>query len=126
MRKKLFIFITLTLMINLILSCSVHSGVITKGDLKSTKNSIEGNYDNFNGKFYKKVKLNKGDKLNFTVNNTINSGELKLLLMDKDDNVLVDLNNSNNFEIKDSGYYFFTALANDHSGDFKVQWKKTK
>lgn len=53
MKKKVFNFIMLTLMINLFVSCSVHSGVITKGDLKSTKNSIEGSYDKFNGKYYK-------------------------------------------------------------------------
>ncbi|HHD2754306.1 TPA: hypothetical protein ACOTG0_003160 [Clostridium perfringens] len=124
MRKRLSVVVFLIFSFTLFVSCSVQNGLLMNGDINSTKTSMNGSYEKFTGKYYKKIKFNKGDLLECTVNSTTNKGELILLLLDKDDNIVADLKDTTNIEISQNGYYYFTAIGINHSGDFEIEWSK--
>lgn len=124
MKKRLSIVVFLIFSFTLFVSCSIQNGLLVNGNINSTKTSMNGSYEKFTGKYYKKIKFNKGDFLECTVNITTNKGELLLLLLDKDDNIVADLKDTTNIEIPQNGYYRFTAIGINHSGDFEIGWSK--
>ncbi|MGL5379089.1 hypothetical protein [Clostridium sp.] len=122
MRKKYLLILSLIFSLMVFVSCTVQSGVITIGSLDSGKDYIKGNYEKFNGEYYKMIKLKKGDKIELSTNFNTKNGEIKLLLLDKDENEVLDLKNTTSFEVLDDGYYYFKAIAENHSGDFEMKW----
>lgn len=122
MIKKVSIVSILTFILLILTSCTVQNGTIISGTLKATNNSIEGDYKSFDGKYYKKLKLNKSDTLeSSSVIHTID-GNIQLLLLDDKDNEVTNLKDEKTIIIPEDGYYYFTAVAENHSGDFKLNW----
>lgn len=122
MRKKYLLILSLIFSLMVFVSCTVQSGVITIGSLDSGKDYIKGNYEKFNGEYYKKVKLKEGNKIEFSITSNTKSGEIQFLLLDKDKNEVEDLKDSATVEILEDGNYYFKAIAENHSGDFEMKW----
>lgn len=112
------------LMISMLLftSCTGGSYTMTVGSLNGNSKHIEGKYNSFNGKYYSRVKLSEGDTVEYTASCSTNSGIIDLLLLDKKKNVVADLQATNSVDIVEDGYYYFTAIADHHSGSFKAEW----
>lgn len=122
MIKKISIVSILTFILLTLTSCSVQNGTVIKGTLKATNNSIEGKYESFDGKYYKKLKLNKSDTLESNSVVNITDGDIQLLLLDEENNEISNLKDEKTITIPEDGYYYFTAVAKNHSGDFKLNW----
>lgn len=109
--------------LSILTSCSVMNGVITFGKVDSGKNYIEGKYNSFNGSYYKKVKLKKGDNIACEISSRTDAGSIQLLLEDEEGNTVADLLQISIVDIDKDGDYRFIAIANEHSGSFQVEWK---
>lgn len=122
MIKKILVITLLIFVVTIFTSCTFFSGVMKNGSIESIDSNIEGSYDKFSGTYFKRIKLNKSDLLEWNTNTKTEDGSLKLLLRDKDENVIADLNKENSAEIKEDGYYYFTAIGDKHSGEFDIEW----
>lgn len=123
MKKKVSLIIVLMITLVLLTSCTGGSYVITIGKIKGNSKSLTGSYNSFSGKYYSRVKLEAGDIIEYKASCNTDSGSLQLVLLDKDNNVIANLLEAQDVEINNTGYYYFTALGEDHKGDFSVQWK---
>lgn len=124
MKKKMSLIIILILSMLLFISCTGGSYTMTMGSLNGDSKHIEGKYNSFNGKYYSRIKLSKGDTIEYTSSYNTNSGEIDLVLLDKEKNVVADLQTTNSVDIVEDGYYYFTAIGDHHSGSFKVEWDR--
>ncbi|MDW7668547.1 MAG: hypothetical protein SCJ93_06965 [Bacillota bacterium] len=87
------------------------------------ENEINGSYSKFNGFKEKKYDFKEGDSLNFDTVIESESGELKVLLIDEDDNVIHEISNTGNssFEIKETGEYSIRVEGVEHKCNFSVE-----
>lgn len=122
MKKKIALIIMLIVSLFLFTSCTGGSYTMTVGSLKGDSSHIEGKYNSFNGKYYSRVKLKSEDTVEYKTLCSTESGKLDLLLLDKDKNVIVDLQATNSVDIVEDGYYYFIAVADHHKGSFKAEW----
>lgn len=122
MIKKILVITLLIFVVTIFTSCTFFSGVMKNGSIESIDSNIEGSYDKFSGTYFKRIKLNKSDLLEWNTNTKTEDGSLKLFLRDKDENVIADLNKEDSVEIEEDGYYYFTAIGDKHSGEFDIEW----
>lgn len=122
MKKKISIIILLMITLALFTSCTGGSYTMTMGNLKGNSNYIEGKYNSFNGKYFSKVKLNDGDTVEYQTAINTNDGNMNLVLLDKEKNVLLNLEATGEIEITEDGSYYFMAIGDHHKGSFKVAW----
>ena len=125
MVKRLGLTIILILTISLILvGCSGGSYKLIKGSIKYKDNSICGNYSKYTGNFYKKVKFNEGEVVNFSLTLNTVKGELTAKLIDSDENIMFELNDEKTVKIKKTDNYKVQIIAEEHKGDFKLTWAR--
>ncbi|WP_066869914.1 hypothetical protein [Clostridium mediterraneense] len=122
MIKKILVITLLILGITIFASCTFFSGVMKNGSIEAIGSNIEGSYDKFSGTYYKKIKLDKSDVLKWNTDVNTEDGSLKLLLRDKEKNVIADLEKEDSVKIEEAGYYYLTAIGDKHSGEFDIEW----
>ena len=122
MIKKILVITLLILGVTIFTSCTFFSGVMKNGSIEAIGSNIEGSYNKFSGTYYKKIKLNKSDVLKWNTDVNTKDGSLKLLLRDKEKNVIADLEKEDSAKIEEDGYYYFTAIGDKHSGEFDIEW----
>lgn len=129
MRKKIFLLV-LSLSMAAISLCGCMGGgsYVIIGSTEKVGNSyFEMSYDSFRGTRYEKIKLKQGDVLNLKGEVKTDSGDLKIKLLDKDNNEIYvssdnpeDINEKIN--INEEGRYKIQAEGNQHSGSFHISW----
>lgn len=92
----------------------------------NTKSSMRMIYKSFNGEQYKTLNLKSGQKLDVNIDVTTKSGELNVLVLDKDNNEIYSIKNpsekiSKSIDIKESGKYTI-KVAGKHSGSYRINW----
>lgn len=122
MKRKVLIITLLIITLALFISCTGGSYTMTVGSLNGNGKHIEGKYNSFNGKYFSKVKLEEGDIVEYQTSITTDDGSMELVLLDKNKNVLLNLEPTGSIEITEDGYYYFTALGDHHKGSFEVEW----
>lgn len=125
--KLLLLFCSLTLMLYII-SCSGGSCSTLKSIENDTNNSIKMSYSKFNGYKFKSLQLKSGDILDFNANVNTNSGTLSLSLLTEDGTEVYKITNpktslSEKINISKDGNYKIKLLADNHSGDYDIDWK---
>lgn len=122
MGRKISLIATLIITLVLFTSCTGGSYTMTMGSLNGNNKHIEGKYNSFNGKYFSKVKLKDGDSVTYQTSITTDGGSIKLVLLDEKKDVLINLESTGLVEITEDGYYYFTAIADQHKGSFNVEW----
>lgn len=92
----------------------------------NTKSSMKMIYKSFDGEQYKTLNLKSGQKLEVNIDVTTKSGELNVLILDKDKNEIYSVKNpsekiSKSIDIKESGKYTI-KVAGKHSGSYRIYW----
>lgn len=92
----------------------------------STKSSMKMIYKSFDGEKYKTLNLKSGQKLDVNIDVTTESGELTVLILDKDKNEIYSVKNpsekiSKSIDIKESGKYTI-KVEGKHSGSYRIDW----
>ncbi len=123
MNKKGIILIVLLFLITIFTSCTYGSYSIKVGDVEMGNHEISGSYSSFNGFKQRTYDFEEGDSFNFNTIIETESGELKVLLIDEDDNVIHEISNTGNssFEIKETGEYSIRVEGVEHKGSFSVE-----
>lgn len=124
--RKYFILVVILSLI-LLVGCEGGSYMVIKGEVDANKNSITGDYNKFSGKYYKRLKLKRNDKIFVKFENETKKGSLKANLTDSDGEEIFSMNgldkaNEKRFIIKKDGYYKMRVIADDHKGSFNLQW----
>ena len=125
--KLLLLFCSLTLMLYII-SCSEGSYSTLKSIETDESNSIKMSYSKFNGYKFKSLQLKSGDILDLNANVNTNSGTLSLSLLTEDGTEVYKIANpktslSEKINIPKNGTYKIKILADNHSGDYDIDWK---
>ena len=126
-KKLLLLFCSLTLMLYII-SCLGGSYSTLKSIENDTNNSIKMSYSKFNGYKFKSLQLKSGDILELNANVNTNSGTLSLSLLTEDGTQVYKIDNpkiylSEKINISKDGTYKIKILADNHSGDYDIDWK---
>lgn len=122
MIKKILVIVLLIFSLTIFTSCTFFSGIMKNGSIEAINSNIEGSYDKFSGTYFKRIKLNKSDVLEWNTDVNTEDGSLKLLLRDKDKNIIANLETEDSVKIEKDGYYYFTAIGDKHSGEFDIEW----
>ena len=91
-------------------------------------NYMEMTYEYFDGYKYKKVKANKGNILELSLNVTTKGGKLNILVLnDKEEEIYsnYDLNGNINekINIDEDGKYMIKIEGDKHEGSYDINWK---
>ena len=123
MKVKDIIFILFIVLTIFITGCTYGSYSIKVGSVDMGKNEVSGSYSEFNGFKSKNYDFEEGDSLNFDTEIETESGELKILLLDEDKNILQEISESgeSNYEVKETSDYNIRVEAIEHKGSFSVE-----
>ncbi len=123
MARKLSLTSILVLTISLVLvGCSGGSYNLSKGNITYKNNSITGDYSKFTGNFYKTVKFNEGEIVNYSLTLNTIKGDLTAKLIDSDENVVAELSDKLAVTIKKTDNYKIMIEGNSHKGNFVLTW----
>ncbi|MGL4336770.1 MAG: hypothetical protein ACRCST_07730 [Turicibacter sp.] len=94
----------------------------------STSERFEMSYKSFDGSRTKKVNFKEGEVVEFEIEMTTSSGDLKLSIVDPNGTILYetigpDIEVTETMTMATTGYYSI-KVEGDHSGSFKVRWTK--
>jgi hypothetical protein len=125
MIKKQSMTIILILMTLLIFTgCSGGSYKIINGDIDTQENGMNGQYKEFTGKYYRKVKFGKGDVVSFNIIVNTSKGNLSFKLLNPEGEVVNELEKGEIIEIVKTGLYKVQVESNKHKGSFIISWSK--
>ncbi|GAA0740059.1 hypothetical protein [Clostridium oceanicum] len=122
MRKKISILSALFFILLIFVGCSAETYTISKGSIEVCDSGITGAYGNFNGKYCKKVKFDKGDKIIFHIDIRSVKGKIKCELIYPDGKPFVELKDNKRVEISKEGEYKVQVDGKEHEGNFMVYW----
>ncbi len=105
-------------------SCSGGSYKIIKGDIDVDSNKMSGEYSEFNGDYYKKVKLKEGEIIKFDISINTDKGEFSAKFIDSDNKKVVDLEKSKSVKINKTDTYKIKVYGKEHKGKFTITWSK--
>lgn len=126
-KKLLLLFCSLTLMLYII-SCLGGSYSTLKSIENDTNNSMKMSYSKFNGYKFKSLQLKCGDILKLNTNINTTSGTLSLSFLTEDGTEIYKIANpktslSEQITISKDGTYKIKIFADNHSGDYDIDWK---
>lgn len=122
MQKKISILSALFFIVLTFTGCSGGTYTISKGNIGVSDSGITGNYSNFNGKYYKKVKFDKGDKIIFHLDIRSVKGKIKCELIYPEGKPVVELKDNKRIKIPKDGEYKVQLDGKDHEGNFMIYW----
>jgi hypothetical protein len=120
-RKSIIVF--LLILVTLFTSCTYGSYSIISGSIDMGKDEISGSYSKFNGYKQKKYDFNKGDEIVLNTEIKTESGDLSILIIDENDDIIHEIKESgqNSLPIGDSGEYNIRVSGQDHKGEFNIK-----
>lgn len=125
LKNKMIVLIS-ELIILFLVGCSGGSYKSTNSIENNTKNSMEMSYSSFDGHKFNSIKLKEGDQLNLNIEIVTKEGDLKITLVDKNDNELFKIENPKELIRKtikiekDSTYKL--KVEGKHKGSYKITW----
>lgn len=127
LKKVLPLLFCLLISILSIIGCSGGSYSTLKSIETNTDTSMKMSYSKFNGDKFRTLKLKSGDVLNFNVNVNTTSGNLSICFLDENGNELYKADTqksplSENINISKDGTYKIKITAENHSGDYDINW----
>lgn len=131
--NKIFSLIT-TLIFALCLNGYNSGGTYTTKNMTSedcSNSYMKMIYKSFDGYKYKKININKGEKLKLNIDVTTKDGELEVLVLNENNDEIYSTTNPKkeiNKEIKidKDGKYTIKIDGDEHSGSYDVEWKLIK
>ncbi|MGM0380143.1 MAG: hypothetical protein ACQEQE_10390 [Bacillota bacterium] len=128
MNKKLFIIILLFI---ILVGCEGGSYSVLQGEVDAKDYGIMGNYEEFDGEYYKVVDIEDTKKLTLDVDVYTEKGKIGVQVISPDEKVIFEKSNikdslKENIEINKDGKYKIMVLATKHSGSFNVYWNLKK
>lgn len=128
MNKKLFIIILLFI---ILVGCEGGSYSVLQGEVDAKDYGIMGNYEQFDGEYYKVVDIEDTKKLTLDVDVYTEKGKIGVQVISPDEKVIFEKSNikdslKENIEINKDGKYKIMVLATKHSGSFNVYWNLKK
>lgn len=122
------LFLCILILILSIISCSGGSYSTLKSIKNDTDTSMKMSYSKFNGEKFRTLNLKSADVLNFNVNVNTTSGNLSVFILDESGTILYRTDNtkspiSENINIPKDGTYKIKITAENHSGDYDINWK---
>lgn len=127
MHKRLLVVIAIVACMSAsLVGCSGGSYTSVMSNEINTKNRMEMTYSKFNGNKFTVIDLKEGEEITFQIEVTTKEGNLKVFLIDKDDNKLFELENpkeaiTKTVKINKSGKYKI-KIEGKHSGSCKINW----
>lgn len=127
-KRTLPLFLGLLILILSIIACSSGSYTTLKSIESDTDTSMKMSYSKFNGEKYKTLKLKSGDVLDLNINVNTTSGNLSICILDENGTELYKADTSKsplsqNLNISKDGTYKMKLVAENHSGDYDINWK---
>ncbi|MDQ0155474.1 hypothetical protein [Robertmurraya andreesenii] len=123
MMKKMGLLFLSVLMSLYLVGCTGGSYVITIGEINSTKNSLSGEYNQFSGHYYAKVKLDNQETLVLNFSAETKKGELIARVIDSDGKTIKTLKPGDTVELNQSGQYKLQIEGEKHQGSFTMSWE---
>ncbi|WP_315080591.1 hypothetical protein [uncultured Clostridium sp.] len=126
LKTKIIILMNILLITLFLVGCSGGSYKIKSSIENNTNNSMVMSYSNFEGYKFTTLKLKNGDKLNLNIKVTTEEGNLKIALIDENDDELFKVGNPKDeivktIEINKDGTYKLKVEGN-HKGSYKIDW----
>ena len=130
MKKRLLIITIISILAISLFGCNSSGKYVVKKMSKEDNgnNYMEMTYEYFDGYKYKKVKANKGNILELSLNVTTKGGKLNILVLnDKEEEIYsnYDLNGNINekIDIDEDGKYMIKIEGDKHEGSYDISWK---
>ena len=130
MKKRLLIITIISILAISLFGCNSSGKYVVKKMSKEDNgnNYMEMTYEYFDGYKYKKVKANKGNILELSLNVTTKGGKLNILVLnDKEEEIYsnYDLNGNINekINIDEDGKYMIKIEGDKHEGSYDISWK---
>lgn len=130
MKKRLLIITIISILAISLFGCNSSGKYVVKKMIKEDNgnNYMEMTYEYFDGYKYKKVKANKGNILELSLNVTTKGGKLNILVLnDKEEEIYsnYDLNGNINekINIDEDGKYMIKIEGDKHEGSYDISWK---
>lgn len=125
-KNLLLLFCSLALILSLI-GCLKDSYTIVKSIGNETNNSMKMSYSKFSGTKFKSLKLKSEDVLQLNINVSTTSGILSIYVLNEDGTEVYNVDNpkiplSKKINISKDGTYKIKLTANNHSGDYNIDW----
>jgi len=100
---------------------------VIMGSLETAENKITGSYNNFSGHYFKKLSLQKGNKLNANLISNTKKGQLRAELVGPEGNVCLQFTGEKQAQhrkltIAKDGIYKFKVRGDNHQGSFTLAW----
>lgn len=126
LKTKITILMIVLLVTLSLFGCSGGSYKAKCSNEDNTNNSMKMSYSDFQGYKFTSIKLKNGDELNLNINVTTEKGNLKITLIDENDNELFKVENPKEKVIKtikinkDATYRI--KVEGKHKGSYKITW----
>lgn len=113
----------------LLASCEGGSYTIINGDVDARTHSISGEYQEFSGTYFRKVRFDKHNTVMFELQTATEEGSLEARVLLPDDRILLELKGSGqtsekHIEAPESGVYTIVAEGDGHRGSFSLRWQE--
>lgn len=128
MNKKVFIIVLLLIFL---VGCEGGSYSVMQGEIDGKDYAIMGNYEKFDGEYYKVVEIEDTKKITLDMDIYTEKGKLGIQVISPDEKVIFEKSNikdslKQNIEINKDGKYKMVVLATEHSGSFNLYWNFKK
>lgn len=126
MRKNYCKYLLIVAMMFLLGGCSYSKGIKIMSTESNTFSKKSASFKKFDGEDRKIIILKKGENLELNYKKSVESGELDIKLMHKDETLLDLKENSGKETItaKDSGEYIISIKGKAAKGSYEVKWDK--
>lgn len=123
MKEKNIILILFVVLTIFITGCTYGSYSIKIGSIDMEKDEISGSYSNFNGFKERKYDFSESSPVSFNANIETESGQLKISILDENENIIHEIDKSgvSSIEIKEPYKYTIRVEGIDHKGSFSVK-----
>lgn len=130
MKKIVIGILSIILLATLLIGCTSGSSVEIMSNEKDTSTSMAMSYEKFDGDKSKTIQIKDGEKGTVSVDIVSTSGELNILITDKDGVAYYQGNNTptSTFSVNldKEGEYTIKVEAKDHKGSYNISWNITK
>lgn len=123
MKEKNIILILFVVLAIFVTGCTYGSYSIKIGSVDMEKDEINGSYSEFNGFKERKYDFSESSSVSFNTNIKTESGQLKILILDENENIIHEIDKSgvSSIEIKEPYEYTIRVEGIDHKGNFSVK-----
>lgn len=130
MKKIVIGILSIILLATSLIGCTSGSSVEIMSNEKDTSTSMVMSYEKFDGDKSKTIQIKNGEKGTVSVDIVSTSGELNILITDKDGVAYYQCNNTptSTFSVNldKEGEYTIKVEAKDHKGSYNISWNITK